>query len=325
MYHFLQNFGDFFTGLDTELLYNLLTTLAIIVGLSILRMVVIRFLIRKVHEAKTRYNWRKYTSYVFAVVGTILIADVWFGGLSDIGTFLGLLSAGIAIALKDPIANLAGWLYIVWRRPFHVGDRIELGDVAGDVIDLRIFQFTVMEIRNWVDADQYTGRMILMPNSKLFTMGLVNYSKGFKFVWNEHNVRITFESNWRKAKKILEEIVRRHAAEMQEYAERAVRMAMREYLIVDQNLDARVYTSVEDYGVRLTLRYPCDILKRRHSAMRVWEDVLEAFESEKDIQYAYPTTRFFDNTGEGKPGARENRGKFPGSGSSGNSSPGESD
>ena len=74
-------------------------------------------------------------------------------------TFLGLLSAGVAIALKDPLVNLAGWGFIVWRKPFGIGDRIQLGDSRGDVIDQRIFMFTLMEIGNWVDAERSTGRV----------------------------------------------------------------------------------------------------------------------------------------------------------------------
>lgn len=89
-----------------------------------------------------------------------MIGRVWFEGIHSIATFLGLLSAGVAIALKDLLANLAGWGFIMWRRPFEVGDRVQIGNDTGDAIDLRIFQFTLMEIGNWVEADQITGRTI---------------------------------------------------------------------------------------------------------------------------------------------------------------------
>ncbi|HAW79639.1 MAG TPA: mechanosensitive ion channel protein MscS, partial [Balneola sp.] len=68
--------------------------------------------------------------------------------------YFGLLSAGLAIALKDPVTDLAAWMFIIWRKPFDVGDRIELGKSKGDVIDIRPFKFTILEIGNWVDADQ---------------------------------------------------------------------------------------------------------------------------------------------------------------------------
>jgi small-conductance mechanosensitive channel len=75
-------------------------------------------------------------------------------------TFLGLVAAGIAVALKDPLTNLAGWLFILWRRPFTAGDRVQIGEHKGDVIDLRLFRFTLLEIGNWVHADQSTGRLL---------------------------------------------------------------------------------------------------------------------------------------------------------------------
>ncbi len=104
---------------------------------------------------------------------------------------MGLFTAGLAIALKDPLTNLAGWLFIVFRKPFIVGDRIQIGPHAGDVVDIRPFQFTILEIRNWVDADQSTGRMIHLPNAKVFVEAQANYSLGFNYIWNEIVVRLT--------------------------------------------------------------------------------------------------------------------------------------
>ncbi|MBZ0199912.1 MAG: mechanosensitive ion channel family protein [Ignavibacteriaceae bacterium] len=80
--------------------------------------------------------------------------------------------------------------FILERKPFTVGDRIQTGDVAGDVIDLRIFRFTRMEISNWVDAEQRTGRTIHVPNGKVFTEWQANYSTGFQYIWNEISVLV---------------------------------------------------------------------------------------------------------------------------------------
>ena len=78
--------------------------------------------------------------------------------------------------------NLVGWQYIVWKKPFDVGDRIEIGQNSGDVIDITPFNFTVMEIGNWVNADESTGRIIHVPNGQVFTQPLANYGKGFQFI-----------------------------------------------------------------------------------------------------------------------------------------------
>jgi small-conductance mechanosensitive channel len=212
------------------------------------------------------------------------------------------MSAGVAIALKDALVNLAGWGFIVWRHPFEVGDRIQIGDVSGDVIDLRIFQFTLMEIGNWVHADQSTGRVIHVPNGRVFTDALANYSKGFKYIWDEVGVLVTFESNWEDAKKILREIAARHAEHLSAEAERRVREASMKFMIFYSKLTPIVYTSVEDCGVLLTLRYLTEPQERRGRMEAIWEDILRAFAQREDIDFAYPTQRFYVNRTEGKPG-----------------------
>ena len=106
-------------------------------------------------------------------------SSVWIEAIGQFGAFLGLLTAGLAIALKDPLTNIAGWIFILTRQPFKLGDRVQIGDQAGDVIDIRLFQFTLLEIGNWVNADQSTGRIIHVPNGTVFTQSQANYSTGF--------------------------------------------------------------------------------------------------------------------------------------------------
>jgi small-conductance mechanosensitive channel len=192
----------------------------------------------------------------------------------------------------------------MFRRPFGVGDRIQIGDDAGDVIDLRVFQFTLMEIGNWVDADQSTGRIIHIPNGKVFTEALANYSKGFQYIWNEIPVLLTFESNWQKAKEILIRIVTEDSEALSKRAAEKVEDASRKFMIFYAKPTPAVFTSVKDSGVLLTMRYLCDPRNRRVSAEAIWEHILEEFAKCDDIDFAYPTRRYYDNLTEGKPGAR---------------------
>ena len=227
---------------------------------------------------------------------------IWFHGLGSISTVIGLMTAGVAIALKDALVSLAGWGFIVWRQPFSVGDRIQVGEVCGDVIDQRIFQFTLMEVGNWVHADQSTGRILHVPNGRVFTDVLANYSKGFQYIWDEIGVLITFESDWQQAKLILRDIVARHAEHLTAEAERRVREASMKFMIFYAKLTPIVYTSVEDSGVLLTLRYLTEPQQRRGRMERIWEDILREFAEHDNIDFAYPTQRFYVNGYEGKPG-----------------------
>jgi small-conductance mechanosensitive channel len=170
------------------------------------------------------------------------------------------------------------------------------------VIDQRIFQFTLMEIGNWVEADQGTGRVIHIPNGKVFTDVQANYTKGFEHIWDELPVLVTFESNWQAAKQILEEALAEHAEHISEEASERIRRAARRFMIFYRKLGPIVYTSVADSGVLLTMRYLVGARQRRGTREAIWEHILAAFAKRDDIDFAYPTTRFYDNRSEGKPG-----------------------
>lgn len=291
-------------GLTPTVQTRILTTLASILFLIIVRRTILFLVSRNTKDVATRYHWRKVTSYLTFGIGVFIVATIWFRGFQSVTTYLGILSAGIAIALKDPLVNLAGWVFIVWRRPFSVGNRIQVGDVRGDVIDQRIFMFSVLEIGNWVDAEQSTGRVIHVPNGKVFTEPLANYEEGFKYIWNEIGVLITFESNWRDAKKILREIANKHGEVFTKKAEKEIKITAGKMMIYLSKLTPIVYTAIKDSGVMLSMRYLCDPRRRRGSEEAIWEDVLAKFGSRDDIDFAYPTQRHYLNHIEGKPEAR---------------------
>jgi small-conductance mechanosensitive channel len=291
-------------GIAPALQTKIFTSLVAVLLLWVLHLVITKMVVPRIHDIYIRYRIRKITGYVIVIIGFLVVGRVWVKGFHALATYLGIVSAGLAIALRDPLVNLAGWIFIIWRRPLEVGDRIQIGDNAGDVIDIRIFQFTLMEIGNWVDADQSTGRIIHIPNGKVFSEPLANYSKGFQYIWNEIPVLVTYESNWRKAKEILVEIGSKHAEELSASAEEKVRRAARRFMIFYTKLTPIVYTSVKASGVLLTIRYLCEPRKRRGTEQAIWEDILTEFAKRDDIDFAYTTQRYYDNLLEGKPGTK---------------------
>ncbi len=296
----LTDWLDDTLGLEPETQAKLLLSLVIVLTLWILRRLLVRVVYRRTEDLKIRYRWTKSLKYATALIGILSVGRVWYHGISSIATFLGLLSAGLAIAFKDILVDMAGWLFILWRRPFEVGDRIQIGEQRGDVIDLRIFQFTLLEIGNWVDAEQSTGRVIHVPNGQVFTASLANYTQGFQYIWNEIPVLVTFESDWEAAKSLLTDIAAEHAAPLSTSAAAEVRHAAEKYMIFYRNLTPTVYTTVKDCGVLLTIRYLCNARQRRGTEQTIWEAILRAFAARSDVDFAYPTQRFYDNAREGK-------------------------
>ena len=227
----------------------------IILVLLISKRILVGIINKRVSTPRSLYSWKKTTSSVVLILGILGIVRIWVGGFASLATYAGLVSAGIAIALKDMLVNLAGWIFIFWRKPFEVGNRIQIGETAGDVIDLRPFQFTVLEIGNWVKADQSTGRMVHVPNSFVFTQPLANYDSGFRYIWNEIPVLVTFESNWEAAKEILTDIANNNALAITGEVKKEIETAAKKYMIIYNKLSPMVFTSVEDSGILLTIRY----------------------------------------------------------------------
>ncbi|MBN2162896.1 MAG: mechanosensitive ion channel family protein [Pontiellaceae bacterium] len=279
--------------LNTDMAGKLMATLIALLVLYILKFFTSKIVCRKIEDDKRRYHTRRTVTYIYTFVVIIVIGSFWFQGIASLSTFLGLASAGLAVAMHDTIANMAGFFFIEARKPFKVGDRIELENFKGDVIDIRLFQFSIVEVGNWVDADQSTGRIIHVPNSMVLRSPLSNYHIGFEYIWNEIPVLITFESNWKKAKELLLSIGRENAEYLSQGAQAQIRQAARKYLIVAGKLTPTVYTTVKDSGVMLTIRYLVDPRQRRGTEQKIWEDILDAFGHEPDIDLAYPTTRFY--------------------------------
>lgn len=189
------------------------------------------------------------------------------------------------------VADFAGWLFILFRRPFDLGDRIQIGTHAGDVIDRRIFQFSIMEIGNWVSADQSTGRVIHIPNQRVFLEPLANYSAGFPYLWNELEVLLTFESDWKQAKSLFKDITTEIMKDVVAEAEGPRKKADQRFLIHYRTLTPAVYTSVQESGVLLTVRYLCRPRERRGTGEDLWEEILQVVERTDSIEFAYPTQR----------------------------------
>ncbi len=272
---------------------NLVASVVGLVAISVLRLGANRLINQQLKDPRQRYAWRKWTGYICYGLYTFAVVMLWLPSIAGLSTFLGLFAAGLAVVLRDPLVNLVGWVFVLWRQPFQMGDRIQVGDHAGDVIDISLFQFTLMEIGNWVETDQSTGRIIHIPNSRVFQEPVANYSQGFKYIWHEIPVLITFESDWETAKAILFTQLNTHAEHLSGSAEEHLRKAGRKYMISYSKLTPTVYTTVKESGILLTLRYLCEPRRRRGSEQVLWENILREFAKNDDISLAYPTQRFY--------------------------------
>lgn len=293
------NYFQEYWQLSPELQYKIFYTVLSVFALVLLKVIALKIVFRRFQQVKDRYFWKNSVNNTYYFLLLVFLFNIWVEQVESLATLVGLVGSGLVIALQAPVMNIAGWIFIIIRKPFDVGDRIEINGVAGDVIDIRFFQFTINEIGNWVAADQSTGRIIHIPNGEIFKASQANYDQGFSHVWDEISLRVTFDSDWKKAKQLCEKIVNEHAEELSFSAKRKLLEASKKFMIFYSNLTPFVYTSVEDYGIKLTMRYLTLPKKRRVAQHEIWEDILETFQKHPDIHYAYPSQRiYFDSQTE---------------------------
>ncbi|HHS12583.1 MAG TPA: mechanosensitive ion channel family protein [bacterium] len=287
----IWDIANWFAYFNNPILQNIFES-AVALGIVYLILFFLRRFINSLQvDIQKRHQYRKRVTYTATGIYLIILIFIWAGSTTQWATVLSVMGAGVALALHEVLLNMAGWLYIMIRRPYRTGDRIELGDVRGDVIDVRLFQTTLLEIGNWVDGDQSTGRVVHLPHGQIFRRALYNYTMGFEYIWNEMSVIVTFESSWEKAREILLVCGEEASREVQEKVQSQIDRMSREYLIYYRKFTPIVYTSIQDSGVKLTLRYLTDARKRRSTENIISGKVIKAFKETADVDFAYTTYR----------------------------------
>ena len=288
---FAQSLFDHLFSANTIIHKRILSTIFVILIGYILMFGLINFINRKVKDIKARHSIRKNIIYIVSLTIFIIIFCIWIQNLNSITIFLGVAGAGLALALQEVILCIAGWLHILMRHPFEVGDRIEINGIKGDIIDIRLFQTSMLEIGNWVQADQSTGRIVNFPNSFVFKHANYNYSRGFEFIWNELPMLVTFESDWKRGKEIMLSHAQKMAEGLEAEVRRKIDVMRNRYMIYYGKLTPIVYVNIKDSGVELTLRYLTEAKQRRSSQDKISQAILEDFEKEPNVNFAYPTWR----------------------------------
>ena len=275
-----------------EILQNDIATNAIYTVIAIL----VAFILVKVGQRFARGYFndpeRVYRSYksarrLAAFLTLVTVVIIWSPGFGDFVTLLTVIGAGMAIALREVLLSIAGWARITALSTFKEGDRIEINGVRGDVLDVRLLRTTLMEVGGWVDADQSTGRIVHFPNSWLFEYGLYNYTRSFKFIWNELPIVITFRSDWKAAREIMQKWAEESAAIVEQQARAEIQQISQEFLFHYSILTPFVYVRIDRDGVQLTLRYLCEARKRRGSEHALTMMILEDFKNHPQIELAH--------------------------------------
>jgi small-conductance mechanosensitive channel len=248
------------------------------------------------HEEKSHAirKWIRYITIVFGFAWLIVLYNAQTEKSSPFYLLLiGVFLAGVAISMRDVFSNIVGWFIIISSKGFRQGDRIRVGQVTGDVIDIGLLRTVLAEIGGWVNADQSTGRLVSMPNSAVLSQEIYNFTQGYEFIWDEIRVLVTFESDWQAAEKIMNEVASRDFEERKEQIQERLKLVRSRFLLRFNFISPKVYIRIADSGVELTLRYMVQARRRRTAQDTVSREILLKFAQEKKIEFAYPTMRVY--------------------------------
>jgi small-conductance mechanosensitive channel len=262
---------------------RLALTGAIVVVAVVVGWVLAPLATRRVDDAYARYHLRKAVRAGIFVLGLIAIAIVWRPFAGRLGVVLGLLAAGLALAMQDVIGAFAGWVNILLGRIFRVGDRIEMGGVRGDVIDITPLRTKLLEIGgpdrddSWVRGRQYTGRIVAVSNKTTFTEPVFNYSAIFEYIWEELTIPISYRSDWHEAERILQEEAL--AVSRTEGALRAVDAMTERYPVPLTEVEPRVFVRATDNWMELSARFVVPVRTARSVKDRLTRKIRERFDA----------------------------------------------
>jgi small-conductance mechanosensitive channel len=263
---------------------KLFTTAVLLLAAAIVGAVVGRLLARRAGDPYRSYYHRKVTHYLVAAIAAVALAVLWRPFAGQIGLVLGLLTAGLAFAMQEVIGAVAGWFNILSGGVYRVGDRVQIGEVHGDVIDITPLRTKLMEIGSpdpekrgtWVHGRQYTGRIVAVSNKTTFTDPVYNYSAVFDFIWEELSLPIPYDQDWRLAERILEEETR--AISASGAARAAIAAMVRRYPVPRAEVEPRVFARATDNYLELSARFVVPVREARTLKDRMTRRVLDRLE-----------------------------------------------
>ncbi len=244
---------------------------------------------RYVHDQREHYRRKNFLSTILIVAAGVAIAILWARLFHNRGTFFGLVGAGVAVALREPLLSIVSRLAIFAGHIYTAGDRIEVEKMSGDVIDIGFFYTRLMEIGNWLGGDQVTGRIVQISNAQVFGKPVFNYTRNFAYIWDEVCLPITYDSNMQEATKILLDVGGEYTKDFLQGARQEMDQMQRYFLVPKFELDPQVYVKITSNWLQLTMRYLVEPKKRRAASSFIYGEVFKRVQQRKDIQIASET------------------------------------
>jgi small-conductance mechanosensitive channel len=238
-----------------------------------------------------RYRVRKMVTAAAYIIILIFLAILFADRLKHVGFAVGFLGAGVIVALQDVIASVGGFIAIGFSNLYRVGDRVQVNEIKGDVVDISVMRTTVMETGNWVSRDLYNGRIVRIPNSAVLKGLVFNYSQGFRFVWDEIKVRLTSGSDHQQTREMLLRVAKETVSDYLAEAQGSWKQMVENYRIENRLLEPTVTLEANAGSLEFSLSYIVDYNKRTTVKDQLFTKIVDEMASSKGrLEWASSST-----------------------------------
>ena len=228
-----------------------------------------------IKESTSKYRIRKLINFFAFILIILVVSIIYSDKLGGLTVAFGVAGAGIAFALQEIIVSIAGWMAITLGGYYKIGDRILLGGVRGDVIDIGVLRTTLMECGDWVNGDLYNGRVVRIANSFLFKDPVYNYSGDFPFLWDEITIPLMHGVDIKKTKEILGKIAREIVGDFSQKALHSWNQMVDKYMIENAQVEPMISYTFDTNCITVTIRYVVDYKNRRGTKDKLFTKILE--------------------------------------------------
>lgn len=264
-----------YISIDDNYIYLLILSVLTVFIATLIKRIGIR-LIKLIKNNYKEYSYTRSFKIIISLIEWITIFFIWDNYIKSIITLVSFISAAIAFSLRDIILNFFSGIYIKLKKPFQIEDRIQIGDLKGDVVNVTSMNFEVLEINDKEKGGQSTGIIITFPNSTIFSSPIKNYNKAFKYIWDEITINVPIDCDLKQTKSEIYKIVNNNQIikAIPSKMENQIRDAGGEYRIYYNKFEPIIYTKVEGNHIELQLRFLIHPKKMRYVESQLWNQIL---------------------------------------------------
>ncbi|MCB1143077.1 MAG: mechanosensitive ion channel [Leptospiraceae bacterium] len=276
-----------FLGTNDSIIDNFVTFFYLLIFLLLAYQITKYFLKKHVHQEDlpSFYNKLKITRYIYSLVGFLGLISVFYTRIVYLPTILALTAAGLVISLKDVTLNFVGWIMIHNNNGFKVGDRMEIDGVKGDVVNIGIMKFTLLEVNREESTDQSTNRLIHIPNHAIIIKNIHLSTSQMDYLWDEIKIQLSYSSDWEKAEEICNTILKEmfDVNNLKQNIEKKLLKISENYMLKLGKTSPIVYTTIDGSKIILSLRYLTRVHEKRNNRTNISRKILHEFKKHPNI------------------------------------------